>query len=115
MLSIEVETVSCIYLLGLCWCNVQQSNLENNDLCFCRKISDDHWLLDFCCFILSEETDGEAKNKLIEMLQASLSDSEGSLVDVAGFELVSVILLLSSACLNVILFKSCIISLKFLH
>ena len=58
-------------------------------LCF-RKLSDDHWLLDFCSFIASEETDSEVKTKLIDMLQSSMSDSEASMMDTTGFEFLSV-------------------------
>jgi len=56
----------------------------------CRKLSDDHWLLDFCCFVASEQTDSEAKTKFIEMLQSSMSDSEASMLDTATFEFISV-------------------------
>ena len=57
---------------------------------FYRKLSDKHWLLDFCFFAASDDSDSEAKTKFIEMLQTSVSDSDGSLMDTAGFEFLSV-------------------------
>ena len=65
----------------------------HSNLLFCRKLSDEHWLLDFCSFIASEDTDSEVKTKLVDMLQSSMSDSEASMsmMDTTTFEFISVI------------------------